>query len=80
MAQQHFGIYRAQVASVTDPMGQGRVQLIVPDLSRVTTGWAMPCIPAGGPAGRVNVGDAAWVMFEGGDADYPVFMGVRPRP
>lgn len=29
-------------------------------------------------ATKPNIGDHVWVMFEGGDPDFPVWMGVRP--
>ena len=72
---QYFGIYRATVLNTTDPAGQGRVQVMVANVSGQTSGWAAACSPPGSTA-QPNVGDTAFVMFEGGDPAYPVFMGT----
>jgi hypothetical protein len=72
------GLYRATIVGTTDPMGQGRVQVQVPAVSGGAAQWALPCRePAiGRQAAAPPVGATAWVMFEGGDASRPVWMGV----
>jgi len=75
LATTHFGIYRGVIMSVSDPAGAGRVQVLVPSISGQTSGWAMPCNPPG-QTQAANVGDLAWIMFEGGNPSYPVFMGI----
>jgi hypothetical protein len=69
------GLYRAVILAVNDPAGEGRVQVLVPAISGQTSGWAMPCMPPG-QSQQANVGDLAWIMFEGGNPAYPVFMGI----
>jgi uncharacterized protein involved in type VI secretion and phage assembly len=75
-----FGKYRGRVIGNIDPMGIGRLQVQVPDVSGlVPTGWAMPCVPMAGPqAGMVvvpPVGSDVWVEFEQGDPDHPIWVG-----
>jgi hypothetical protein len=71
-----FGIYRGTILSTTDPAVLGRVQVMVPAVSGQVSGWALPCQSGGTTA--PNVGDTAWIIFEGGDPTRPVFMGTMP--
>lgn len=76
----HFGKYRGQVANNVDPMLLGRVQVSVPAvLGEGSLSWAMPCAPyAGSQVGFFAVppvGANVWVEFEGGDTDYPIWVG-----
>lgn len=75
-----FGKYRATVVNNVDPMQIGRIQVMVPDMSDlIPTTWAMPCFPiAGKQMGAYlipQVGAGAWVEFEQGDSDYPIWTG-----
>lgn len=76
----YYGKYRGKVATNTDPLMQGRLQVTVPSvLGDGQLSWAMPCVPFAGaglgfyfiPAVDANV----WVEFEGGDPDYPIWSG-----
>ncbi|MEO0830847.1 MAG: phage baseplate assembly protein V [Pseudomonadota bacterium] len=75
-----YGKYRGKVETTLDPLGLGRVQVSVPD---VTGGdlmaWAMPCMPGAGPGvGFFAVppkGARVWVEFERGDPNYPIYSG-----
>jgi len=76
----YFGIYRATVINNVDPMQMGRIMVIVPDVGGPTPStWAMPCTPMAGKQMGVfvvpQIGAGVWVQFEGGDADYPVWVG-----
>lgn len=78
--QRYFGKYRATVINNVDPMQQGRIQVMVPDVSSVApSSWAMPCVPvAGVQMGFFSVppiGSGVWVEFEQGDPDYPIWVG-----
>ena len=70
----HYGIYQAIVVSAADPMMQGRVQVKVPSVVGGSNAWARPCRPPGS-AVTPRIGTSVWVMFEGGDASRPVWMG-----
>lgn len=76
----YYGLYRATVVNNVDPMQMGRIQLTIPDVSGlIPSTWAMPCVPMAGRQSGVYVvpiiGSGVWVQFEGGDPDYPVWMG-----
>lgn len=80
-SKQYLGKYRGTVVNNLDPMQQGRIQVIVPDVSSlVPTSWAMPCMPFGGiNTGMFAVpmiGAGVWVEFEQGDPDYPIWVGT----
>jgi len=74
------GKYRGTVANNIDPLRLGRVQIEVPSvLGSSRLSWAMPCVPyAGSGVGFFfipPVGARIWVEFEGGDPDYPIWVG-----
>jgi uncharacterized protein involved in type VI secretion and phage assembly len=76
----YYGKYRASVINNIDPMQQGRIMVMVPDVHASTPStWAMPCVPISGmQSGFFSVppiGAGVWVEFEQGDADYPVWVG-----
>jgi hypothetical protein len=66
------GVYRAVVVSTSDPQTKGRVRLQVPQVSGTAlTGWSMPAQSGGATPG---VGQVVWVLYEGGDPSYPVYL------
>lgn len=78
-----YGKYRAFVSDNADPENRGRLRLQIPDVlgKDIISGWALPCAPYGGSAGQgffyipeTNAG--VWVEFEGGDLDYPIWVGT----
>ena len=72
-----YGIYRGVVYSNKDPLGQGRLRLKVPQLfADQITGWAWSMLPASADFELPAVGQGVWVMFEGGNIAYPVWVGV----
>jgi uncharacterized protein involved in type VI secretion and phage assembly len=81
MSRERFlGKFRATCVNNIDPMMQGRIQVIVPDVSNVMlSSWAMPCVPVAGlQMGFYSVppiGAGVWVEFEKGDSDYPIWVG-----
>ncbi len=75
-----YGKYRGLVAINVDPLGQGRLKAIVPEvLGLVPSSWALPCTPyAGTFAGLFTVplpGTGVWIEFEAGDVTRPVWSG-----
>jgi hypothetical protein len=72
-----YGVYRGVVVGGADPMQMMRLQAQVPAVGGLATAWAMPCaaydcrvVPP--------IGADVWIMFEGGDPAYPVWIGSVP--
>lgn len=77
----YFGKYRGYVHRVDDPLGLGRIMVIVPRvLGDTPTGWALPCSPYAGPDQGLyvvpDVGSGVWVEFEEGDLSSPIWSGM----
>jgi Type VI secretion system/phage-baseplate injector OB domain len=75
-----YGKYRGLVAINVDPLGQGRLKAIVPEvLGVMPSSWALPCTPyAGTLAGLFTVpmiGTGVWIEFEAGDVTRPIWSG-----
>jgi hypothetical protein len=74
-----FGKYRGVVANNNDPDKLGRLLLTVPAVDGMRTNWALPCTPYAGPGVGMlflpPVGALVWVEFEGGDPNYPIWVG-----
>lgn len=72
------GVHRAVVCEAEPATGRLRVSL--PRVyGPVPSGWVLPCLPVGADRTRLPApGDQVWIIFEGGDPDYPVWMGVLP--
>jgi hypothetical protein len=70
-------IYRAVVVDNKDPDSQRRLKLQIPQvLSSEVTGWAWPVEPSNLQLEVPEIGQGVWVMFEGGDPNFPVWLGV----
>lgn len=79
-AKKYYGKYRGTVVNNLDPLQQGRIQVMVPDVSAlIPSSWAMPCLPAAGIQNGLfavpPIGAGVWVEFERGEADYPIWVG-----
>jgi uncharacterized protein involved in type VI secretion and phage assembly len=76
-----LGKYRATVHNNVDPNGLGRIQAIVPSVTGPDnpSTWALPHLPAAGAGmGLFTVprnGAGVWIEYEGGDHNYPVWVG-----
>jgi len=77
-----YGKYRGFVADNQDPETRARLRLVVPSvLGTETTGWALPCLAAGGLADQgffavPEVDAQVWVEFEEGDVSRPIWTGT----
>lgn len=81
--ERFYGKYEGVVTDVTDPKKIGRLRAKVPAVlgEDVDSGWALPCVPAGGGKERgmlflPQVGDTVWVEFAGGDVSRPIWTGT----
>lgn len=73
----YFGIYRGTVANNADPEKRQRMLLLCPSITGFRqTAWAERVKTPGIEAPLPNAGDPVWVMFEGGDTEYPVWLGM----
>src|SRR4051794_32421889 len=70
-----FGIYAAICLNTEDPEGKTRVQVRVPAFSVDSTTWARS---GSGTTLLPSVGDTVWVIFEGGDPEYQLWLGMEP--
>jgi hypothetical protein len=77
MNDSFHGLYRAVVLDNADPQRAQRLRISVPALDDVSASWASACVPAG-LAGVPAIGDIVWVMFEAGNPERPVWLGVLP--
>ena len=73
----HFGIYQATVVNRNDPLNKRRLQVRVPEVLGEEIRWAEACV-APGSRTRPMEGATVWVQFEGGNAERPVWVGVKP--
>ena len=75
MVSGYGGTYAATVIDNTDPAGQCRLHVLVPDIFAETPVWAAASITddSDPPA----VGESVWVSFEAGNSDHPVWQ--RPE-
>ncbi len=86
LKSRYYGKYRGLVEDNKDPNGLGRLKVKVPGLlgTEVVTGWAVPCVPYGGSSdlGFFFIPEkeaGVWVEFEGGDLEFPVWVGTYWR-
>jgi hypothetical protein len=71
-----YGVYRGVVYQNSDPQGKGRLRLKIPQvLADQVTDWAWPVETPGVETQTPLPGQGVWVMFEGGDLSYPIWIG-----
>src|SRR4051794_33070530 len=68
------GAYQATVVDAADPLAQGRIRVLVPDLGS-DPAWARICLDRLSPAEPPATGASGWVMFERADPSLPVWIG-----
>ena len=70
------GVYQGIVKNNRDPEERLRLQVEVFEVPGVAD-WALPCVPPGVEA-LPDIGETVWLLFQGGDAERPVWIGVLP--
>jgi len=79
LQQQYFGKYRGKVVDNNDPLKRGGVRVRVPAVLGEIDVWALPCVPYAGPKVGFHaippVDAGVWVEFEGGDVNFPIWVG-----
>lgn len=76
MSARLYGIFRAVVVEVEDPMFLDRVRVRVPEvLGNAVTDWVWPKSASINWSWKPLVGDRVWVEFENGDVDRPLYSG-----
>ena len=78
--RRYYSVYRAKVADNDDPQKRGRIKIAVPFLGvSPLEEWAIPISQyAGKSYGSFfppEKGDYVWVMFENGNAAFPLYLG-----
>jgi hypothetical protein len=72
-----FGVYRGVVIDNLDPLNKGRIRVKVPQvLLDEVTGWAWAIHQPGVLRLTPPVGEGVFVMFEGGDPSFPIWLGT----
>ncbi len=78
MSTNLYGLYRAVVQDNVDPEQRYRLRVDAPSLGSTPLPWAEACVPSGQCCGP-SIGDSVWIMFEAGDVNNPVWIGVHPK-
>lgn len=81
MAEDFFyGIYRGVVVANKDPESHRRLKVTVPQLSGTAISkelpWAWPKETSALKTEVPKIGEGVWVMYEGGDPSYPLWIGT----
>jgi hypothetical protein len=73
----YYGIYRGVVKNNKDPQSQRRLKVSVAQITgSETTEWAWPVEPSSISTDVPVIGQGVWVMFIGGNPNYPVWSGI----
>jgi hypothetical protein len=74
-----YGIYPGKCVDNKDPENKSRIKVQVPQIyGSAISNWAFPCLPVSADPSLLIPGfnRTVWVMFIGGDPNFPVWMGV----
>lgn len=80
-----YGIYPGKCVDIDDPERRSRIKITVPQITgEAVSNWALPCRTPGTSNGTPVAANeitpardaVVWVMFVGGDPNFPVWMGV----
>lgn len=71
-----YGLYRGICIDNADPKEKLRIRVQIPQLfGGSVTNWAEACVPVGAEEPPLP-GSPVWVAFDGGDPNFPVWLGV----
>jgi hypothetical protein len=74
MAHGFGGSYWGRVVGDQDPLGEQRLQVVVPEIfGDAGPAWARASREPGDDRALPAIGDDIWIWFEAGDTDYPVW-------
>jgi hypothetical protein len=71
-----YGVYRGVVQDNKDPQKQRRIKVQVQTTGREVTDWAWPMEPSSIHTDVPVVGQGVWIIYVGGDPEFPVWSGV----
>jgi hypothetical protein len=72
-----FGVYRGTVTDSKDPSNKRRITAQVPQIfGSESTDWAWPADSSTTFISPPKVGQGVWIMFEGGDPSFPMWIGT----
>jgi hypothetical protein len=71
-----YGVYRGVVQDNKDPQKQRRIKVQVQTTGREVTDWAWPMEPSSIHTDVPVVGQGVWIVYVGGDPEFPVWSGV----
>lgn len=81
----YLGPWRGKVEDNLDPEQLNRLKVRIPEIYGAQKSiptedlpWASACQPSLTDKLTPDVGDVVWVLFEKGDTDYPMWLGVLP--
>ncbi|CAB4152672.1 hypothetical protein UFOVP621_22 [uncultured Caudovirales phage] len=78
-----YGVYRATVVDNIDGEDKGRLSLVIPQINGSETIDNVPGAFSADVSIPVSetlipdLGTSVWVMFENGETEYPVWIGIR---
>jgi hypothetical protein len=78
-----YGLYKATVTNNVDIENKGRLSLVIPQINGSNYIDLVPGVftaNVGTPVSSAlipNIGTTVWVMFENGETEYPVWIGVN---
>ncbi len=76
-SSQFFGVYRGYVHAINDPLSKNRIKMRVPQLfAESPTDWAWPIEQPVVDNALPRVGQGVWVLFEGGNPAFPLWLGT----
>jgi hypothetical protein len=76
-----YGMYRGIVLDTKDPQGHRRIKVAIPQLTDTAkSDWAWPTEVSNVKTEVPAIGSGVWVMFEGGDPSYPIWVGTFGKP